>query len=274
VKYFPAEKGNVVSKLTFDQSHAQEDPLYAYLSKRHTNRQNYETRKLPIDAKKQLIEEVEKLGLAKCTILDSDKDITELSIASTAVERLMFESKTFHRFYYEHFYLNQAQEDELGGFYVDVLGLGGFERRGIWLNSFWPIARAIGTLGLWQPLNRMRIAHYKKTGAFAAIITPSNDRTNYIDTGRSFERLWLRATQLGIELQPCVGVLLLYESLVKQNFAIFTPKQRNIIKTGRNKILERFGDRGQGVPMFFRLGYAPPPKARAFRKEPIIDFIA
>jgi nitroreductase len=273
VRYFPTAEFAVIAKLVFKRADIAEDPLYPFLNARHTNRNDYGKQKIPAEAKQQLKIEAERLGLAKCVILDSDDDVRALADASTYIERLIVQSKIFHRFYYDHFFKKRYRHGAVEGRYIDSLGFGRMERFAVGLNRFWPVARLIGISYIWYFFYRMRFKHYANSAAFGAIITTSNDFVNYIDTGRSFERLWLMATKLGIELQPCVGTLYLYESLIKNKIFVFTERQQNMVRIGRNKILERFGDRGEGVPIFFRMGYAPLPTIRSYRDEPVVDYI-
>jgi hypothetical protein len=273
VEYFPASEGEVVARLTFAKTNKKEDALYPYLSTRHTNRGDFERKKLPVDAKNLLIEEAERLGVARGVILDGDADIAELAEASTSVERLIFESKGFHHYYYEHTFFSQSNEHLGDGFYVNVLGLNAFEKIGMAATKLWPFARFVGASGMWYPLSKMRAAHYARSGAFGAITTPGSEPKHYLDGGRSFVRLWLTATKLGISLQPCVGVLFLYDTLTKEEMLVLSPHQLEIVRRGRNRILERLGDAKAHVPMFFRLGYAQPPRTRSFRSPPLIYYL-
>ncbi len=273
VVYFPSGGLNPIAKVILTKSEITEDPLYASLSLRSTNRHEYRLNKIPDAHKQSLVEESLKLGTGSLIILDQEAQIKALAKASATVERLMFENKLFHKFFYEHFFTRQQDENKPAGFYIDTLGLSNFERIGTRLTRYWPVAVLVRTLGISRIVVAMRMKHYLKTGAFGAIVSPGDEALNYVQTGRVVERVWIKAAELEISMQPCVGVLYLWEGIMKK-VDIFSPKEKRMIEETRNQILEAFGIRGETVPMFFRMGYAVSPATRSFRYEPEINYIS
>jgi hypothetical protein len=273
VTYFPSGGLNPITKIVLVKADVAEDPLYASLAARSTNRNAYRLDKIPDEHKRSLIEEAAKVGNGSLIILDQEAQIKALAKASATVERLMFENRLFHKFFYEHFFMKQQDENKPTGFYIDTLGLSPFERTGTKLTSYWPVAVVLRTLGISRLVVAMRTKHYLKTGAFGAIVSVGDEALNYVQTGRVVERVWIKATELGISLQPCVGVLYLWEGIMKQ-VDIFSDKEKAMIEETRNQILEAFGVRGETVPMFFRMGYAEKGATKSFRYEPEIDYLA
>ena len=273
VHYFPSGGLNPVAKIVLTKTEISEDPLFVSLPARSTNRNAYRLDKLPEEHKQSLIEEAKKLGAGSLVILDQEAQIKALAKASATVERLMFENKLFHKFFYDHFFMKQQDEHKPTGFYIDTLGLSRFERIGTKLTSYWPIAKLMSILGLSRIVVAMRMKHYLKCGAFGAVISAGDESIHYVQTGRVVERVWIKAAALGISIQPCVGVLYLWEGVMKQ-VDIFSPKERAMIEETRNQILETFGIRGETVSMIFRMGYAIKPATRSFRYEPEIDYIS
>lgn len=84
-----------------------------------------------------------------------------------------------------------------------------------------------------------------------------------IDAGRAFERFWLRATQLGMALQPFAAAPL----YARAEFTGVSHDTRAALRAGWTELVPR------GVPlMAFRLGHANAPSARTGR-PPLAQFV-
>ncbi len=274
VSYFPSGTLNPVVKIILTKDSIHQDHLYEVISRRCTNRNPYLPRKIPDEDKKTIIEESEKRGVGTYKIIDDPEMMNILATASATVERLMFESKIFHRFFFEHFFTRQRDENVPSGFYIDTLGMTSFEKFGIKLTKSWFIASIFRITGIADIVIAKRALHYRKSGAFGVVIAYGDEPIDYIQAGRTMERVWLSSTKLGISLQPCVGILYLWEGVMKNADFIFTDKEKGIIEKARNQILEVFDVQGKTVPMFFRMGYGETPLVRAFRYEPEIDYLS
>lgn len=274
VSYFPSGTLNPIAKIVLTKESVHQDHLYEAISRRCTNRNPYTSRKISEEDKKTIIEEAETLGIGTYKILDEPKMMDILASASATVERLMFRSRIFHRFFFEHFFTNQRDENVPSGFYIDTLGMSSFEKFGIKLTRSWFIASILRITGIASLNINKRVLHYRKSGAFGVVIAYGDNPIDYVKAGRTMQRVWLSATKLGISLQPCVGVLYLWEGVMKNTDFVFTEKEKEIIQEARNQILEVFDVQGKTIPMFFRMGYGEPPSVRAFRYEPEIDYIS
>ncbi len=274
VTYFPSVTLNPIAKIVLTKATIDEDPLYEAVSKRCTNRNEYRLTKIEVEDQKNIIEESERLGIGTFKIVDDPKQIKMLASASAAVETLMFESKLFHKFFFEHFFTRQRDENIPSGFYIDTLGMSPSEKFGIKLTRSWYVALFLKITGIAKIAVAMRKKHYQKTGAFGVVIAYGDEPLDYVKAGRTMERVWLKTAELGISVQPCVGVLYLWEGLMKSADTIFTDNEKGIIEKARNQILEVFDVQGKTIPMFFRMGYGKLPEVKALRYEPEIDYIS
>lgn len=273
VSYFPSGTLNPIAKIILTKEEVPVDTLYPSISKRCTNRSEYTPESIKEEDKQQLITQSEKLTTNTFKIIDDPKLMDILANASATVERLMFESKLFHRFFFEHFFTRQRDENAPSGFYIDTLGMTASEKFGITLTRSWFIASLLRITGISHIVTAKRAAHYRKSAAFGVIIAYGDEPINYVEAGRSMERVWLTTTSLGISVQPCVGILYLWEGVMKNTDFIFTDKEKGIIEKARNQILEVFDVQGKTIPMFFRMGYGEAPEVRSFRYEPEVDYI-
>ncbi|MDP2837785.1 MAG: hypothetical protein Q8O53_00710 [Candidatus Moranbacteria bacterium] len=274
VLYFPSGGSNPVAKITLTPAEIPEDPLYAQLLKRRTNRNAYRPEKIPEADKRALQEEAEKTGNHSLIILDQPEQMDGLAHASAAVEQLMFQSRSFHRFFFEHFFTNRRDEHRGTGLYIDTLGLSSFEKLGIKLMRSWSITTFFRMTGIAHMVYLKRMRKYRKSGAFGIVVTDGDQAIDYVKAGRAAERVWLRATERGISLQPCGGVLYLFEGMMKTTKNVFSEEEQAIIESARNQIYEIFEIRGKTAALFFRIGYGELPAARSFRLAPEIDYIS
>ncbi|MEZ4195602.1 MAG: hypothetical protein R3B53_04425 [Candidatus Paceibacterota bacterium] len=271
---FPSGDSGVIAKLVLHEEPIAEDPLYASIHHRQTNRHKYN--KIPISKANQalLVDACAEFEGNVFKIVDDPDKLDILANASATVERLMFRNKAFHRFFFKHFFEKQYDEHEPSGLYIDTLGMSAFEKFGIKLIKNWPIAYLFNLLGIARINSRMRAQHYRQSAAFGVVVTYGDQPHDYLEAGRAMERVWLKSTELGISLQPCVGVLYLWEGLMKNAESVFSESDKNLVETARNQILEVFEVQGKTIPMFFRMGYNNEKSRRAFRYEPRIDYIS
>jgi hypothetical protein len=274
VIYFPNGGFNPIAKVTFSEKDIQVDNLLPFLAKRHTNRNDYTKQQLTEETEHALVQEAGKYNTNSLKIISNEEQKESIIESILAVEKLTYQNKMFHKFFFEHFFSNQSDENQPGGLYIKTLGLSKTELIGVNLTRHWFIASFLRMTGIVDIVLNIRKKHYRNSASFGAVICHGHEPINYIQTGRTMERVWLKATELGINIQPCVGILYLWEGMMKMTNSFFTDKETSLVNEARNKILEVFEAQGETIPMFFRMGYAPLPKVRAFRSEPEIDFLS
>jgi hypothetical protein len=100
-----------------------------------------------------------------------------------------------------------------------------------------------GTLA-WDGGRDYVMAGYAAATAFGWITTPGNTRAAQVMAGRAYARLNLKATALGVAMQPHSQTLQEFPEMAELHRAIH---------------IETHTPEGHTVQMFFRLGYAAPP---------------
>ena len=214
------------------------DPLFAQILHRHTNRNAYDmTRPVPEGDLAKIVEAVTTAVQA-----DATRKGTEVTqIRELALEAMILEIKT-PRTHHESVQLTRIGRAEieanpdgisLGGPMMDTLGLLGILTREAAED---PESRAFETT-----LQIFRDT-FTATPAFFWIATHDNRRVDQIAVGRSWVRVHLAATGLGLAMQPVSQSLQEYPEMASH----------------RETVHELLAQPGETIQMLGRVGYGPP----------------
>lgn len=274
VKLFPVkEEPNLVATLTLDQTNPKEMSSYRYISKRCTNRKDHAHQKLSDDQKRQLIEIAKETGLGELKIVDDEESLNILGKALAVNEQVIFENKKLHNFFYEHILWNEEDQGKAGGFYIKTLEFLPHQLKGVKLFKNWIILKILNKLGkVSRMIAKENAEKYANSGALAVVVAKGNRYEDFINAGRTIERVWLKATELGLSVHPCTGVIYFTERIKGGNADVFSQNHLEIVKTAYTDIERIFNVEGKTIPMLFRVGYADAPSARSLRMKPNILF--
>ncbi len=273
LELFPKQNvSNLIAIITLEKSSLKEEVLYAYLEKRHTNRKNHKAQKLTQDQKLVLIKTAEETGLGELKIVDDQTSLDILGKAIAVNEEIIFENKELHNFFYEHIIWKEEDQHRARGFYIKTLEFLPHQLKGVRVFKKWLILKILNKIfKVSRMIAKENAEKYSKSGALAIVTVKENNSKDYVNAGRITERVWLKATQLGISVHPCTGVLYFMENLKGGNSSTFSKEHQEAIKTAYSNIVKTFGIEGETIPMLFRLGFADEPSARAMRMKPIIS---
>lgn len=274
VKLFPIkEESNLVTTLTFDRTDPRELPLYQYIVKRCTNRKEHAHQKLSDDQKKTLIETAREIGLGELKIIDDEKSLNILGKSLAINEQIIFENKKLHDFFYEHIIWGEEDQSKAGGFYIKTLEFLPHQLKGVKLFKNWLILKVLNRIGkVSRMIAKENAEKYANSGALAVVIAKGDTREDFVNAGRTAERIWLKATELGLSVHPCTGTIYLKERIKGGDADAFSQSHLETIKTAYSQIEQAFGAEGKTIPMLFRIGYADEPTARSMRMKPNILF--
>lgn len=275
VKLFPIkEEQNLVATLTLDATNSRELSLYPFIAKRCTNRKDHAHQKLSDDQKKQLIETAREAGLGELKIIDDEESLNTLGKALAVNEQIIFENKKLHDFFYEHILWKEEDQDKAGGFYIKTLEFLPHQLKGVKLFKNWLILKILNKIGkVSRIIAKENAEKYANSGALAVVVAKGNSREDFINAGRTAERVWLKATELGLSVHPCTGVIYFMERIKGGgDVGVFSQNHLETIKIAYSDIERTFGVEGKTIPMLFRIGYADEPSARSMRMKPNILF--
>lgn len=274
VKLFPIkEEQNLVATLILDPTNPRELPLYQYVEKRCTNRKEHAHQKLSDDQKKQLIESARETGLGELKIVDDEESLNILGKALAVNEQIIFENKKLHNFFYEHIIWNEEDQGKAGGFYIKTLEFLPHQLKGVKLFKNWFILKLLNKIGkVSRMIAKENAEKYANSGALGIVIAKGNSREDFVNAGRVAERIWLKATELGLSVHPCTGVIYFMERINGGDADVFNQNHLETIKNAYAEIERTFRVKGKTIPMLFRIGYADAPSARSLRMKPNILF--
>ncbi len=276
VSYFPdlANK-HLLASLTVIPSITDLDPLQAHIFKRVTNRKKYQPVALSAEQLTELKQSAAEVGAGEVRFITESEKITGLAHSLSMNERIIFENKYLHNFFYDHIRWTDAEQKQNStGFFVDTLELDPKQRKGFTLFKSWPILNILNKIiGVSKMIAKDNQANYQSAGGIGVIIFPGQSDLECLQAGRVLERLWLKATNMGLSLQPATGVIFLTQGVLAGDRSKFSKAQIKILETAQEDIQKMFGIEEEKIMMLFRVGQGGEPSARASR-QPLDYFIS
>jgi hypothetical protein len=236
VNYFPFGGAHgVVADVSWSGGEARRDQgMFAAIVERRTNRRNYDGRGLLSQARAQIAAQVpDDLRLHWLDDRDAIRGIADLgyeAVQAQVSDRRMEKE----RFSWMRFSDGDARRRG-DGVTVDALELGGPAR---WMAGryFDPDSR-LARFGGGSAGKQARDA-FRSAGAVALLCAPERSGPARLMGGQAYERMALKATQLGIAHQP------IHEPIAQEHT--------------RGELLRRFGASGEEPLLLVRLGHAKP----------------
>jgi hypothetical protein len=243
-------------------------PLHAHIKHRHTNRKEHQSQKLSSEQKTALLDAAKGTGFGKLRIVDDAHSLEILGDALAVNEQIIFENKQLHRFFYDHILWDEKDQEKAGGFYVKTLEFLPHQLKGVKVFKRWSILRVLNKIAkVSRVIAKENAQKYAKSGALAVVAVDGNTPSDYVHAGQIAQRVWLTATQIGISVHPCTGVLYFMENIRGGNGAVFSDEHRTAIEKAYNDIVRVFKADALTMPMLFRLGFADSASARSMRMK-------
>ncbi|MDP2926606.1 MAG: hypothetical protein Q8N65_00470 [bacterium] len=273
INLFPdPDQANLVAKISLEKSEKKPEPLANFIQERATNRRPYQNSALDDNQRRQLLMTSEEIGAGRLILLE-DPDKRKLVAQALSVnEIIVLETPELHQQFFRHVVWTEKEErSKRTGLYVKTLELAPPEELIFKLFSHWRAARILNKLGFSRLIAKSNAEDYATGSAMGIIVFEDNRRENFILAGRLFQRLWLKATQMGMSLHPITGVLFLQQRILAQEVdKALKSEQVEMIGRAYQKIADVFGVSRGTITMLFRLGFSQPPSARSSRLDPKI----
>lgn len=273
VSIFPDEMDEThVADIVFEKSTPQTHPLYDSIPKRCTNRKEYSGEKLTAQQKKELYEVTEG-DSARLMLLDDDSLLHKLGHALALNERILFENKKIHDFFYNHILWNKEDEAKAGGFYIDTLEFLPHQLGPVRLFKHWNVLAFLNTfLPISRKISEENALKYAKSGTFGALCITSTTKEEYVAVGRSIQKVWLAATRAGLAFHPCNGTIYFMDCIKNGGENPFSRTHNERIQAAYKELQDGFGSQSDHLAFVFRIGKADPPTSRSMRHAPQIEF--
>jgi nitroreductase len=256
-KLFPdAEDDNYVARISLSSAEQQQDPLYAAIFERRTNRFQYKRTDVSGEVLQALNDSVKNIDTAKVSLVNQKDKIKLLATELMVNDRIVFECKDIHQFLFDKIRWNKKQiEETRDGMPVGVMGLSFIEKLAFPLMRFWWYVKAANVFGLSRIIGLKCWWGCCNASMLGMITIHGNDKNSFVEGGRAVQRLWLEATRQGFALQPIIGLTLLINRLRQNNLDDFSNKHRQFVSRVAESLPELFGvNEEETLVMGFRAG--------------------
>jgi len=183
-------------------------------------------------------------------------------------DQLLFEDQQFHDALYR--WIRWTPEESArtrDGLPIASLELHPLEQPGFRLLGRWPVARLSKWIGLTRALPSRTASVYRRSSAMGLISASGAQPADLVGGGETFERLWLTASLQGFALQPLGGLTFLLLRCRLLDGQGLQPSHRRLADQIRQRLRLTLPSAEVRTPvMFFRLGQAKAPTARALRR--------
>jgi nitroreductase len=273
VQLFPdSSQQDLIAEINLEKITLQKDPLFEYVELRCTNRKPYKAVPLTESQKQSLLNEASVIEAGYFKLIDEKEKVLALSQATCINEKVIFENRSLHDFFFRH--INWTKQEDIKksvGFYLDTLELPPPAKGAFKIIKHWPALNMLNKIGFSKAVAKDNFKTHSSASGHGIIYFSDDSRENFISAGRILERIWLKATQLNLALQPMTGILYLHLRIKAGETAAFSANQITVIEKAYEQIAETFGLKNQTLAMYFRIGTADPPTARSSRLPLVIN---
>lgn len=258
---------NLVAQVSFSKKdHGNKDQLFEAIHLRVTNRRSYSLESLNSHEIAELLGAASKFGSCRLLFADDRGRKETLSRASSMNEVVLLENKMMHNFFFSHVNWTKKEDIEKSvGFYIKTLEFKPQQLSAFKLFKNWKVLRLFNLMGVPRFVARENAKIYKSCGAIGAIVINESSQENFITAGRLLQRVWLRATNLGLALQPLTGILFLFLAISSGGKHGLSQRHVELVKDSYGEIKSAFNVEEGVIAFVFRIGHAQGPSARSSR---------
>ena len=259
----------VAAAVTFEPAmeEAPEDAdLFPQLALRATNRRSATRVPLGAGALTALADAARSRG-ARLDLLTGDEEVAELAKVIGAGERIRWLCRELHHeMVGELRWSREAAERAGDGIPLDALELTSAQRAALRVAMRPDVAAALRELGGGRVFGEAAERAVARSSAVGLVTVGGLSPTGALRGGRAMERVWLRATALGLAVQPTTALIYLFEMLDGSAATIFTAAEREELRRLRERFDTLFSSATGGTRLIlFRIGVAAAPTARSPR---------
>ena len=117
--------------------------------------------------------------------------------------------------------------------------------------------------GFAQQVAGANARRYAAAGAIGGIVSTGGSPPDWLAAGRTFQRLWLTATALGLALQPLTGICFLHAAIAAGDEHRLRAEHVELVEQAYGETAARLS--GAEVAVVFRVGRGEEPSARSSR---------
>ncbi len=266
---FP-DKNNllITAEIILDKSDIAKSDLFDAIVKRATNRRPYKKNPLTKEEKTGLFRDMSSDGAIQYTFIENPEQIRQLGQAISANEIIMLENKKLHRAFFDELVWTQKEEEiKRTGLYLRTLELDPPQAKALSLFKYWPVMRFANILGMSRKIANENANVYSACSGMTVFFCPDDDK-EFIEIGRRMQRLWLRATAMGLSAQPVIGLFYMWQSVELGKQQLLSAAHMQLMDTAnRLAVATTKIPSNMIIAMLLRIGYGGEPSARSSRKS-------
>ncbi len=256
---FPdSQNDNHVASIMLKEGAPEEAPYYEAVFKRNTNRFPYKKTDVSSTMLQALQDSIKNIEGSSACFVNDDEQISKVADIFKINDRIVFENKAIHDFFFDKIRWNKKQiEETRDGMPVDVLGLSFIEKFIFPLLRSWRCVKLANWFGLSKIVELKSWWNCRQASILGVLVINGNDRKALVEGGRAAQRIWLETTRQGLAFQPVFGLPLLIYRLQHKAGAHFLERHEQWIRYSSARLRRLFGvKKTEMVLMGFRIGNA------------------
>lgn len=257
----------------FPNAEQKELELYNAIPKRVTNRKPYDIAPLSretVDSFRQTAHSGSFSGV-EARFIENQQKIKELGKAASVNEIVMFENQALHKLLFEEIVWTKEEEERRGkGLYFKTMELKP-PAAIVKMLSRWSLMRVLNIFGVARAIAKDNVKMYSSTPLVCAILC-GNDDVDFINAGRLMERIWLKATAMGLSSHLMTGVLFMWQRIASGETEWFSSEHVKLIQRAYQTTASLLGAGEKNVVLLFRIGQGGEPSAYSIKLPPQIQY--
>ena len=272
----------MIARVYFSSGKSGPFPLYQEIFRRSTNRRPYETTPVPPDVRAGLTAPFDGTHSIRLAWIDNSEEIRHVASLTAAADRIRFDfsEPAIHEDFFGRLrYSEPEAQTTRDGLWIDCLEAKPPDRLALQLLGKWPVARFARYLGVARVFAKQTMLLFGRTPLVACLIGRNTMRDPnaasaptdelFLHGGRLCQHMWLLATRCGLACQPMAVLPLFFAQHALFGRQGFPGEGGTRVGRLKEEFHRRFGlGSDEHLLMVLRLGYAPPPSARSFRRPP------
>ncbi len=264
----------ITARIKLSQGDVQKEnlSLYQTISTRATNRKPYKTTPLTSEQKNLLLQEAERIRKGQFKLIEDKEKIQKLVTASCKDVTIMLEDRDLHELFFKEIVWTEKEEKEKKtGLYIKTMELQPPQENALKLFKNWGLMKFFNFLGMAKAIAKTNEKLYAKSAAVGAIIINDTD-DEFLTAGRIMQRVWLKATEMGLSCHLMTGILFFWQRLKNDNDNKFSQKHRNLIQKSCEDISNvlEVNNSDKTIALLMRIGDGGRPSGLSSKMNPVI----
>jgi hypothetical protein len=254
---------------------ADDAALHSAIQGRTSNRKAFAKKELALEDRARLLAEANSISTVSFSLVEEREKMDKVARALTSMEQIALSHEVLHGHFFASIFWSDVRNDAgESGLHGKTLELPPPAQALFRILKHWPVAKAFARIGFPKFVAMTNAKQNSSASAFGCVTSDTLDARAYLDAGRLLERLWLRATALGMSFQVVTGMLFLARySRTDAGARAFSPEELKLSSDAYASIGTLFNTGSSHPVITFRVGYGSQPTLRSKRKAPRIEVV-